>query len=539
MAELAESRAALATSILAATCYALSAAGALGWAPMWLGTWTDALTRSLPLAGHVLSLAGLMMFARYVVLDVQGLIDHKPRPAATTSRLRAVATPAVTAAVASASSPAARALHRQNHDAPIVARRSRRRGRRGPLRSSAQQSRAQTPPQATAPRPRRLGNGRAARDNPSPRCPDSERAGSSRPRRPPRLAPRPRRQPCSDITHPTSNIKHSPMTVRTRFAPSPTGYLHIGGVRTALFNWLFARQHGGQFLLRIDDTDQQRNVEAALAPILHGFRWLGLDWDEGPEVGGPFGPYYQSQRGALYQEAVEALLATGHAYRDFATPEELEAERRRCSEGRPPVHLQSPLDGRDAGRRRQIRSRRPPRRGAAQDAPRGRTGARRPDPRRSPLRLGQRAGPRHPAPTARACITSPGSSTTSDADLARHPRRGAPLQHAAAGVHRPVARLPAAAYAHLPYVAEPGSKNKLSKRKLDKYLKNRDFAALMEHGLSIAAAHGAGDVGRDVQPGDRRLLRAGGLSARRDPQLPAAAGLVARRQERGVLSRRR
>ena len=79
--------------------------------------------------------------------------------------------------------------------------------------------------------------------------------------------------------------------VRTRFAPSPTGYLHIGGVRTALFNWLFARRHGGQFLLRIDDTDAERNVDAALAPILHGFRWLGIDWDEGPEVGGPFEPY--------------------------------------------------------------------------------------------------------------------------------------------------------------------------------------------------------------------------------------------------------
>ena len=84
--------------------------------------------------------------------------------------------------------------------------------------------------------------------------------------------------------------------VRTRFAPSPTGYLHIGGVRTALFNWLFARQHGGQFILRIDDTDQQRNVEEALQPILDGLRWLGIDWDEGPEVGGPYAPYYQSQR---------------------------------------------------------------------------------------------------------------------------------------------------------------------------------------------------------------------------------------------------
>src|SRR5947209_6639612 len=79
--------------------------------------------------------------------------------------------------------------------------------------------------------------------------------------------------------------------VRTRFAPSPTGYLHIGGVRTAFFNWLFARHHGGQFILRLDDTDQQRNVAEALQPILHGFRWLGLNWDEGAEVGGPHGPY--------------------------------------------------------------------------------------------------------------------------------------------------------------------------------------------------------------------------------------------------------
>ncbi len=85
------------------------------------------------------------------------------------------------------------------------------------------------------------------------------------------------------------------MLVRTRFAPSPTGFLHIGGVRTALFNWLLARHFGGQFLLRIDDTDQQRHVDDALRRILDGFRWMGMDWDEGPEVGGPFGPYFQSR----------------------------------------------------------------------------------------------------------------------------------------------------------------------------------------------------------------------------------------------------
>jgi glutamyl-tRNA synthetase len=97
---------------------------------------------------------------------------------------------------------------------------------------------------------------------------------------------------------------------RTRFAPGPTGYLHIGGVRTALFNWLFARRHGGQFILRIDDTDQQRNVAEALQPILDGFRWLGLHWDEGAEIGGPYGPYYQSQKLARYQAAFEKRLST-------------------------------------------------------------------------------------------------------------------------------------------------------------------------------------------------------------------------------------
>src|SRR5271170_7019162 len=115
--------------------------------------------------------------------------------------------------------------------------------------------------------------------------------------------------------------------VRTRFAPSPTGYLHIGGVRTALFNWLYARKHGGQFILRIDDTDAERNVAEALAPILHGFRWLGIDWDEGAEVGGPNSPYYQSQKLEHYQAAVGTLVDRGFAYWDYATPEELKSER--------------------------------------------------------------------------------------------------------------------------------------------------------------------------------------------------------------------
>ena len=108
--------------------------------------------------------------------------------------------------------------------------------------------------------------------------------------------------------------------VRTRFAPSPTGYMHLGGMRTALFTWLFARHHNGTFILRIDDTDQQRNVEEALEPILHAFRWLELDWDEGPEVGGDFGPYFQSQRTEIYHKACSRLIGEGKAFRDFDPP---------------------------------------------------------------------------------------------------------------------------------------------------------------------------------------------------------------------------
>jgi glutamyl-tRNA synthetase len=127
--------------------------------------------------------------------------------------------------------------------------------------------------------------------------------------------------------------------IRTRFAPSPTGYLHIGGVRTALFNWLFTRRHGGKFILRIDDTDVERNRPEALQPILDGFRWLGIDWDEGPEKGGDYGPYFQSQRGPLYVEAARKLLAAGHAYPDYLSKEELDAERKEADRAkRPYVH---------------------------------------------------------------------------------------------------------------------------------------------------------------------------------------------------------
>ena len=102
--------------------------------------------------------------------------------------------------------------------------------------------------------------------------------------------------------------------VRTRFAPSPTGYLHIGGARTALFNWLYARHFGGVFVLRVEDTDHARNTQAATDAILEGMRWMGLTWDEGPEIGGAYGPYYQSERDEVYDAYFEKLKATGRVY---------------------------------------------------------------------------------------------------------------------------------------------------------------------------------------------------------------------------------
>ncbi|MCI0714603.1 MAG: glutamate--tRNA ligase [Chloroflexi bacterium] len=117
------------------------------------------------------------------------------------------------------------------------------------------------------------------------------------------------------------------MTVRVRFAPSPTGPLHIGGVRTALFNWLFARHHNGAFVLRIEDTDRSRYVEGSIDLITEGLSWLGLDWDEGPDKGGPYGPYIQSERLDIYHQWTDWLVEHGKAYRCYCTPERLERVR--------------------------------------------------------------------------------------------------------------------------------------------------------------------------------------------------------------------
>ena len=279
--------------------------------------------------------------------------------------------------------------------------------------------------------------------------------------------------------------------VRTRFAPSPTGYLHIGGVRTALFNWLFARQHGGQFVLRIDDTDQQRNVDEALQPILDGLHWLGIDWDEGPEVGGPLGPYYQSQRLDRYRAAVDQLLADGHAYYDYATTEEIQAEReaarqeggsfcysRRFMAETPADRARFEAEGRKSVVRLKM-----PREGTLvlDDMVRGRVEF---EWAREQDHVIQRADGSclyHLANVVDDHDLEISHVIRAEEHLSNTPRQVFILE--ALGYQRPV-------YTHLPFVAEPGSKTKLSKRKLNKYLKNRDFAQLVQHGQKIAEAVG-------------------------------------------------
>jgi len=279
--------------------------------------------------------------------------------------------------------------------------------------------------------------------------------------------------------------------IRTRFAPSPTGCLHIGGVRTALFCWLFARHHGGRFILRIDDTDRQRNVDEALAPILAGLRWLGIDWDEGPEVGGPFGPYYQSERAELYSQAAEELLSRGFAYRDYATTEEIRQEREAAQqEKRPFVYsrrwmAETPQDAArfEAEGRSAVVRLKMPREGTlvVEDLVRG------------PVEFQWTQEQDHVIERADgSCLYHLASAIDdhqmeishvirAEEHLSNTPRQVFILQSLG---HEPPK------FAHLPLVAEPGSKTKLSKRKLAKYLKNRDFAELVKHGQSIAERMG-------------------------------------------------
>lgn len=260
------------------------------------------------------------------------------------------------------------------------------------------------------------------------------------------------------------------MSVRTRFAPSPTGYLHIGGVRTAIFNWLFARRNGGQFILRIDDTDQTRQVDEALAPILHGFRWLGMQWDEGPEVGGPHAPYFQSQRGENYRAATARLVQTDAAYPCFCTTAEIEAEREAAKQAKLPYQYSKKCRRLSAADRDRLRA----------------------DGRASVIRF---AVPPDRSVAFTDLILGPvGKETRDTGDFVIARADGSPLYNFASVVddidmqitHVIRAQehltntysqwlvfealgVPMPAFAHVPYVAAPGSKEKISKRKLEPF----------------------------------------------------------------------
>jgi glutamyl-tRNA synthetase len=290
-------------------------------------------------------------------------------------------------------------------------------------------------------------------------------------------------------------------TVRTRFAPSPTGYLHIGGVRTALFNWLFAKKHGGQFILRIDDTDQQRNVAEALQPILDGFRWLGLTWDEGAEVGGPHGPYYQSQKLPRYQDAVRQLVERGAAYYDYATTEEVQAERDAAEkEKRPFVYSRRWMARTPAERARFEGQGRKgvvrllmPREGACRFH----------DHIRGDMVVEWATEQDHVVQRADGTVLYNLANVVDDYDMkithvirAEEHLSNTPRQiFIAQGLGYTLPE-----YAHVPFVAEPGSKNKLSKRKIAQYLKNPDFKKVYEHGQAIATAVGLKTAAETFNP---------------------------------------
>lgn len=282
------------------------------------------------------------------------------------------------------------------------------------------------------------------------------------------------------------------MTKRTRFAPSPTGYLHIGGVRTALFNWLLARQSGGQFILRIDDTDAQRNVSEALEPILNGFQWLGLDWDEGPtkdgkESVGRHGPYFQSQRSDLYKAAAKKLLDGGFAYRDYAKTEEL-AEQRTAAEkaGTTFVYDRKWMAETDEqaaafeaeGRSAVVRLKMP-RDGKCifEDEVRGTVEFNWAEEQDHVIQRADGSCLYHLASVVDDYEMKITHVVRAVEHLSNTPRQIFIAQ--SLGYELPT-------YAHLPFVAEPGGTAKLSKRKLSKYLKNKEFADLNALGMSIA-----------------------------------------------------
>jgi len=274
--------------------------------------------------------------------------------------------------------------------------------------------------------------------------------------------------------------------VRTRFAPSPTGSMHIGGMRTALFNWLWARHHGGQFILRIDDTDQERHVEEALAPILHAFRWLGLDWDEGPDVGGPNRPYYQSQRSDLYTAAIDKLLTEGKAFRCFNTPEENQADREAAEKaGGARLNVRRSLELSDSqieqnlaeGKKFVVRLLVPrEEKLKIQDMVRGEV----------EWDLSQLADPAiargdGSALYNLACVVDDAALEISHVIRAEEHLSNTPTQcliYQALGYEPPM-------FAHIPFVTAPGTSKKLSKRDVGKYRNNPQFRKMFETGDRI------------------------------------------------------
>lgn len=257
--------------------------------------------------------------------------------------------------------------------------------------------------------------------------------------------------------------------------------MHIGGMRTALFNWLWARHCGGQFILRIDDTDQARNQEAALGPILAAFRWLGLNWDEGAQVGGPYAPYYQSQRGELYRAAAAKLEAAGLAYRDYATKEEIDADRKQADrEKRPYINIRRSLElslaqkaDYEVQHRASVLRFLIPRdhKVVLNDLIRGRVewdAALLPDP----VIARADGSPLYNFAT----VVDDAQMQITHVIRAEEHLSNTPIQillHQALGNKLPE-------FAHVPYVAAPGSKEKLSKRKIDQYRKNPQFQKMFE-----------------------------------------------------------
>ena len=283
-------------------------------------------------------------------------------------------------------------------------------------------------------------------------------------------------------------------TVRTRFAPSPTGYMHIGGMRTALFNWLWARHNSGSFVLRIDDTDRARNCDETLAPILEAFRWLSLGWDEGPEQGGPYGPYFQSERGQFYRNAIEQLLADGNAWRDFDPPEVTRADRK-AAEKQKRQYLNvrrsiglSPQEIADAIARNQphvVRLLVPRDQTIViDDVVRGRIewdcGL-----IADPVLARADGSPLYNLATA----VDDAQMRISHVIRAEEHLSNTPVQ---VMIHRALNN-PLPVFAHIPYVAAPGSREKLSKRKLDSYRKNQQFKKMFEAAERVFPRPGLSD----------------------------------------------